>query len=414
MKLKHTLKTAIIGLKVNKARSFLTMLSIVIGIASIILIFSIGDGSEKLILDQLGGMGAETIVIRPGQEPKGPSEFAESIFQDSLKTKDIVALKKKENVPHLDKIAPSVIVPGNVSYKGETFKSTNFGWSAELMKEMFDAELEHGILFGEKEIRNKASVAIIGFDVKKELFSNENAIGKNIKLRGKNFKVVGVLSPRGQVSVFNIDKIVVVPYSTAQKYLLGIDHYHEIILKADSSENVEETVRDIKRTLRESHGITDPSKDDFFIVTQEGMVKQIGTILAVLTLFLATVVGIALIVGGVGVMNIMLVSVTERTKEIGLRKSLGATNKDILSQFLIEAFLLTVAGGILGVLLGLFLSFITAIILVNFVGLDWTFSFSFKAAILGIAVSGLIGIVFGIYPARKASRRSPIEALRYE
>jgi len=414
MKLKHTFKIAVTGLKVNKSRSLLTMLSIIIGIAAIILIFSIGEGSEKLILDELGGMGAETIVIRPGQEPKGPSDFAESLFQDSLKTRDVVALKKKENVPHLSQIAPSVIVPGSVSYRGETFKSNNFGWSAELMEEMFDVKLEAGVLFGEKEIRSKASVAIIGSEVKEELFGKEKAIGKNIKLKGKNFKVIGVLSSRGQVSVFNIDKLVVVPYSTAQKYLLGIDHYHEIILKADSTESVAETVRDIKRTLREIHGITDPSKDDFFIVTQEGMVDQIGTILTVLTLFLATVVGIALIVGGVGVMNIMLVSVTERTKEVGLRKSLGATDKDILTQFLIEAFLLTVSGGILGVLIGAFLSFIATIILVNFVGLDWSFSFSFGAAILGITVSGLIGIIFGIYPAKKASHKSPMEALRYE
>ncbi len=414
MKLLHSFQTSIIGLRVNKTRSLLTILGIVIGISSIILIFSIGKGAENLILDQLGGMGAETIVIRPGQEPKGPTDFAESLFQDSLTTKDIEALKRKENVPHLSQIAPAVIVPGSVSYRGETFKSFNFGWSAELMSEMYDAELESGIFFGEREIRNKSSVAIIGADVKEEFFPYEDPIGKNLKIKERNFKIVGVLAPRGSISGFNIDEVIVIPYSTAQKYLLGIDHYHEIILKADSPENVEVTVRDIEDTLREMHDITDPEKDDFFIVTQEGMVDQIGTILSILTIFLSAVVGIALVVGGVGVMNIMLVSVTERTKEIGLRKAIGATNKDIQTQFLFEAVLLTVSGGIIGVLIGALFSFLTAIVLTNFAGLDWSFTFSIGAALLGIVVSAGIGIVFGIYPAKKASQKSPIEALRYE
>jgi putative ABC transport system permease protein len=414
MKLKYSFKTSIIGLKVNKVRSFLTILGIVIGISSIILIFSIGKGAENLILDQLGGIGAETIIIRPGQEPKGLNDFAESIFQDSLKTRDVEALQRKENVPHLSQIAPAVIVPGSVSYKGETFKSTNFGWSAELMQEMYGAELETGIIFGEREIRSKASVAIIGSDVKDELFPYEDPLGKNIKIKERNFRVIGVLAPRGSISGFNIDQVVVIPYSTAQKYLLGIDYYNEIILKADSPENVDITVKDIEATLRETHGITDPDKDDFFVITQEGMVDQIGTILSVLTIFLSAVVGIALVVGGVGVMNIMLVSVTERTKEIGLRKAIGATNKDIMTQFLFESVILTVLGGIVGILIGASFSFLTSIILTNFADLDWSFSFSYGAAFLAIAVSAFIGLLFGIYPARKASHKSPIEALRYE
>lgn len=414
MHIKNIFKTSIIGLKVNRVRSLLTILGIVIGISSIILIFSVGKGAENLIVGQLGGLGAETIVIRPGQEPKGLNDFAESLFQDSLKTKDIEALQRKENVPHLSKIAPAVMVPGSVYYRGESFKSTNFGWSAELMQEMYGAELESGIVFGEREIRTKSSVAIIGSDVKNELFPYEDPIGKNIKIKDRNFKIVGVLAPRGSISGFNIDEVIVIPYSTAQKYLLGIDYYNEIILKADSPENVDVTVRDIENTLREMHDITDPSKDDFFVVTQAGMVEQIGVILNVLTIFLSAVVSIALVVGGVGVMNIMLVSVTERTREIGLRKAIGATNKDIMGQFLFEAILLTVSGGIVGVLVGAIFSFLTAIILTNFANLDWAFSFSFKAALLGVAVSAGIGIVFGIYPAKKASRKSPIEALRYE
>lgn len=415
MNLGHAFKTAIVGLRVNKVRTFLTILGIVIGISSIILIFSIGKGAESLIIDQLGGMGAETIVIRPGQEPKGPSDFAESIFSDSLKAKDIDALNKKVNVPHLKYIAPAVIVPGSVSYKGETFKSFNFGWSADLMESIFDAKLESGELFGEREIRNKESVAIIGQKVKDELFgAGESPLGKNVKIKGRNFRVIGILEPRGQVSTVNVDELVIIPYSTARVYLMGIDYYNEIIVQADSPENVQVTVDDIKKTLRESHEITDISKDDFFVVTQEGMVEQIGTILSVLTIFLSFVVGISLVVGGVGVMNIMLVSVTERTKEIGLRKAIGATNKDILSQFLFEAVILTVAGGVIGVALGASLAFVIAVALTTFFNLAWSFSFSIGAAALGIFVSAAIGIIFGIYPAQKASHKSPIDALRYE
>ncbi|MBI3671447.1 FtsX-like permease family protein [Candidatus Azambacteria bacterium] len=204
------------------------------------------------------------------------------------------------------------------------------------------------------------------------------------------------------------------PYSTAQTYLLGIDYYNEVMAKVEGPEFVAGTVEDIKSTIRENHNITDPKKDDFFVVTQEGLVSQISTIIGALTAFLSSVVAIALVVGGIGVMNIMLVSVTERTKEIGLRKALGATDKDILLQFLIEAIMLTAFGGIIGIISGAALSLIASYILREFMQLDWVFSFPFSAALLGFGVSALVGLVFGIYPARKASRKSPMEALRYE
>ncbi|MDD2935560.1 MAG: ABC transporter permease [Candidatus Pacebacteria bacterium] len=415
MQLKHLYKTSFTGLRTNKVRSLLTILGIVIGISSIILIFSLGKGVEGLITGELSGMGADTIVIRPGQQPTGLNDFSETLFSDSLKSRDVEALKKRSNVPHLAKIAPAIIVPGRVSYRGETFKPMIFGWTAELMTEMFGVEIESGDLFYESDIRSKASVAIIGSKVKEELFGNEeNVVGKNIKIKDRNFRVVGVLKPQGQVSSFNVDELVVLPYSTAQIYLMGIDHYHEIILKADAPENVSQTVEDIKDTLREMHDISDPTKDDFFVVTPEGMLEQIGNILDALTLFLSAVVGIALVVGGVGVMNIMLVSVTERTKEIGLRKAIGATNKDIMIQFLFESMMLTITGGVIGIVIGMSLSLITTIAILSFTTYAWSFSFPIGASILGIVVSGMIGIIFGIYPAKKASQKSPIEALRYE
>ena len=204
------------------------------------------------------------------------------------------------------------------------------------------------------------------------------------------------------------------PYTTAQLYLLGIDYFHEIIVKAESQEAVLRTVRDIELTLRENHGITDPEDDDFFVTTQEGIVEQVQIIIGSLTAFLSSVVAIALVVGGIGVMNIMLVSVTERTREIGLRKAVGATEGDILSQFLFEAVILTVVGGIIGIILGTGLSFLASFVLTAILGVTWIFVFPITAALLGLFVSGLVGLVFGLYPARQAARKSPIEALRYE
>lgn len=414
MKSSHIFKTAFASLQTNKLRSILTILGIVIGITAIMVVMSVGHSAENMILGEIGGMGAEIIVVRPGKEPQGPTDFAEMLFSDSLRTRDVEALKKKSNVPYLADIAPAVIVPGSVSYKGETFKGVTFGWTADLMASMFNIYPDEGIFFGENEIRQKATVAVIGAKVKKELFGDSDAIGEDIKIKNKTFKVIGTVAPVGQVSFFNVDDMILLPYSTAQSYLLGIDHYHEVVVMAQKAELVPATVQDIELTLREMHNITDPKKDDFFIVTQQGMVDQVKTIIGILTLFLSVVVAISLIVGGIGIMNIMFVSVTERTREIGLRKALGATKKDILLQFLIESVLLTSIGGIIGIFLGTIISFGASIGISKSLGSSAGFSFPLSATLLGLAVTAFVGLLFGIYPARKAANKDAIEALRFE
>jgi len=268
------------------------------------------------------------------------------------------------------------------------------------------------VLIGRK--RSKASIAVIGQNVREELFGDNEAVGQSISIKGRKFRVAGVFEPKGQIVFFNVDDLVVIPYTTANTYLTGKNHYTQILARAGSPERVDTMRQDIIFTLRELHNITDPEKDDFYVQTQQGLVEQVGSILGAFIAFLSLVVAIALVVGGVGVMNVMLVSVTERTKEIGLRKSLGATDKNILYQFLTESVILTVIGGIAGIILGTLLAYAASIGIKIFAGFDLGFSFPLMGAVLGIVVSGLVGLIFGIYPAREASKKSPIEAMQYE
>jgi putative ABC transport system permease protein len=255
---------------------------------------------------------------------------------------------------------------------------------------------------------------IIGSKIKDELFGNDDALGQKIKIKGKSFRVIGILSKKGQSTFLNFDEATIIPYTTAQQYIFGIKHFNRLVVETDDEANVDQTVQDIKTTLRNSHNITDPDKDDFFIETQAQAIEMVGTIMNVLTMFLTAVAAISLLVGGVGIMNIMLVSVTERTKEIGLRKALGATENDILTQFIVEAIILTATGGIVGILLGTSLSFLISVVLTKALGVGWLFAFPVQAALLGIGVAAFVGFVFGIYPAMRAARLHPVDALRYE
>lgn len=415
MILKYQFKTALTGLKTHKSRSALTILGIVIGITAIIFMMSVGAGAQDLILGQIQGLGSKTIVVIPGREPKGPTDpsVVETILSDSLKERDLRALREKSNVPTLTEVMPIVFGTASAVYEGETYRPTVFG-ASDLIAELFDLFPKEGVFFTEGDIKSRASVVVVGSKVVEELFGASDALGQRIKIKGRNFRIVGVLSKKGQVSFFNFDEAVIIPYTTAQQYIFGIKHFNRLIIQAESEEAISQTVRDIEITLRNSHNISDPDKDDFFVETQADLVERIGVITTIFTLFLVSVAAISLLVGGIGIMNIMLVSVTERTREIGLRKAVGATEKNILFQFLLETIILTAVGGVVGVVLGGGLSFIASLILSRVVSLGWTFSFPVSAALLGLGVSALVGLVFGLYPARQAARKSPIEALRYE
>ncbi len=408
----HTLKAAVKALSAHKTRSFLTILGIVIGITSIILVMSLGAGAQELILGQIEGLGSKTVVVVPGREPRGPSDSAQ-VFSDSLKERDLTALQSKANVPTAELVMPILMGGDTGTYLNETYRLTIFAGN-ELMPELFGFSVDNGVFFGAEDVRARADVVVLGSKVKNELFGDNEALGERIRIKGRNLRVIGVLDEQGSSSFVNFDEAALVPYTNAQQYIFGIKYFHRFFIRAESDATVERTVEDVEVTLRSLHNIDDPEKDDFFVSTQKDLAERIGTITTAFTFFLVAVASIALLVGGVGIMNIMLVSVTERTREIGLRKALGATEKDILRQFLAEAVMLTGFGGAVGVLLGAFLGFVIAMGISYGLKLDWSYSFPIGAAILGVGVAAVIGLVFGIYPAREAAKKSPMEALRYE
>lgn len=412
MSFKDSFITAIRGLHANRSRSALTILGIVIGITAIILIMAVGQGAQDLVLKEIQGIGSKTIAVVPGRQPSGLSDFAQ-IFTDSLTEKDLKALERKENVPNLKDVMPVVFGGESASYGRETYRLTIFG-ASPLISQIFDLQTEKGVFFSDDEVRNRANVIVIGDKVREELFGQNDALGERIRIRDQSFRIIGILPKKGQVSFFNFDEMAIVPYTTAQNYIFGIKYFHRFIIEADSEAVISRTVSDIKATLRESHNITDPDKDDFFIETQADLVERLNVITSVLTILLASIAAISLVVGGIGIMNIMLVSVSERTKEIGLRKAIGATNKDIMIQFLLESMILTIIGGLIGIFLGASFSFLISVILSQALSVEWNFVFPISAVILGVGVALFVGLVFGLYPARQASYKDPIESLRYE
>ncbi len=406
------LKMVYAAIMSRKARSFLTVLGIVIGVAGVITILSLGAGAQSLVLSQITKLGTNLIGVLPGKSNEtGPPAQAFGIQVTTLVQEDVVAMEDKTRVPHLTNVAGFVTGPATIVWRNQNI-DTNFVGTQAAYPTIQDVKIGEGRFFDEREELG-ANVVVLGYDIKDELFGGTNPIGEIVKIKNVPLQVIGVVARQGTVGFQNQDDQVFLPLNIGQQQLLGIKYIQFIRGKVDSPENVESTMADVTTILRERHRITDPDNDDFSVRNIADAIDTLTGVTDALKLFLVIMAAISLVVGGIGIMNIMLVTVAERTREIGLRKAVGATNLQIRNQFLIESSALTLSGGILGVFLGVIVSYLAAVG-ARLAGLDWVFVISPFSVFLAIGVSILTGIIFGIYPAIKAAKLNPIEALRYE
>ena len=414
MRLQDSLQTATRGLKHAKLRSFLTMLGIVIGIGSVILLMSIGSSAQQLILNQVKSIGSNLIFVIPGASKSGrfsSPASAQGIIIKTLIQSDLDALKRE---PSISKVTAEVRGQAKAVYGNNDETITYQGVTADFFP-VRNFNVSEGFTFTDSDVQSFNRVAVIGSALAETLFGARNPLGKVMRVGNISFSIIGILEKKG-LGPFGIDQdnIIIIPISVAQKQLLGIDYFNVIDVQANDAYTVDFVKSRVIAILRGGHSITNPDKDDFTVQTQEDALSILGNITSILQIFLTAVASISLIVGGIGIMNIMYVSVVERTREIGLRKAVGATNMDILQQFLWEAVILTLVGGLVGIFSGSLLTVLVYFGVTRFAGIDWVFSLPFSAVLLAAAVSTVIGVVFGIYPAYRASRLNPTEALRYE
>jgi len=394
----------------NKARAVLTMLGIVIGIASVILMLAVGNAAQDFIMSQVASFGSDLLFVRSGQGD-GKQLGPPTVTKQVITVKDFKKLKEQSWVRSVD---ADVFTSGVVDYESESLRAQIEGTS-ETGASIFSVDLEQGSYFTSDDVDSKSKVAVLGHDIAQDLFGAENPLGKSIKIQKQNYRVIGVLQTAGTRFFTNLDRQIYVPFSTLMTQL-NMEKLQFMSVKTGTVATNEAKER-IRIILRESHRIDNPtgdlSKDDFFIASQEDTAERAGMIGTILSVLLSSIASISLVVGGVGIMNIMYVTVTERTREIGLRKAIGARGQDILRQFLYEAIFLSVCAGILGIIVGMGFSWLGLQALAAYQK-GWSFNMPWSGAALGFGVSVAIGIVFGYFPARKAAKLNPIEALRYE
>ena len=392
------------AIRSNKVRAFLTTLGIIIGVAAVISLVSITGGAKNMIEGQLASLGANSLVVKSGKLTKS----GKTLFAGNLKPltgEDVDAIRNLEITRYVSPISNTTanVVSGNrnvftaVIGTGKDFVFIN------------DWFPEKGTFFNELDIRETALVCVLGRTVKENLFGSRNPVGKSVRIGKYTYRVIGVMSPIGPTpSGKDQDDIVLLPYTSVQKRLIGRKSLGRITISVNPDYDLAYARKEVEETLRRQHGIKEKDGDDFHVGTQQTQIKTIKNISRIMALLLGSIASISLVVGGIGIMNIMLVSVGERTREIGIRLAVGAKEKNILVQFLIESVLLSLAGGIIGTIVGILISKAAAAVT------GWPTQISVLAILVAFLFSALVGIVFGIYPARKAARLNPIDALRYE
>lgn len=404
MKWKNLIKVAFKSIMKNRMRSFLTMLGIIIGVGAVISLVSIGQGTQAEVENQINSLGSNLIMVMPGTSRMGGVSRGSSSI-NTLTMNDVDRLRKEATL--LKEVSPLVRAAGQVIAVGNNWSTIVEGVDPNYLK-IRDWEIEEGSFFSERDKRSRKKVAILGNSVVEELFGDQSPIGARIRIRNIPFTVIGVLKEKGQSMMGDQDDVILAPSTTVLYRMTEGKNIHMIYTSAISTEAMDEAGEEITRIMRKNHRLREGEDDDFRVRSQTEIIERVSSITGTLTMLLGAIAAVSLLVGGIGIMNIMLVSVTERTREIGIRMAIGARGNDVLVQFLIEAVLLSLVGGLLGIAFGLILAEGASSLMNMSVVYDPLITF------VAFFFSGAVGVFFGFYPARKASRMDPIEALRYE
>ena len=412
MNFANLLKIALRAILRNKTRALLTMLGIIIGISAVITMLSLGEGVKSGMTSEFASMGTNSIMVMPARQERGGVDMGNSVSK-SLDDKDLAALEK--NCPHVAFFSPSVSAGAQMVYGSRNHSGSVQGCSPAYLT-INNYSLERGLMFTEQDVKVYSKVCVVGKTVVEKLFPDgTNPVGKTIRFGNIPLKVIGILKEKGQGSFGNdADDIVLVPYTTVQKRFLGINYFQMLEASAVSQAASEIAATEISRSLRNTHGIDSPDNDDFEVMTMDELMTSMDSMMSMLTLLLTAIASISLVVGGIGIMNIMYVTVTERTREIGLRMSIGARQRDIMLQFLLESVVLSLIGGLIGIVLGILLSYGLVTIIRSGGEMPITFILSYSAIVTSFIVCVAVGVFFGWYPAKKAANLDPIQALRYE
>jgi putative ABC transport system permease protein len=406
MNLTNLFKIAIRALVRNKMRAFLTMLGIIIGVGSVIAMLAIGEGSKQKIRSQMSSMGTNLVMVMPNMQRRaGVSLGASSSMV--LKYSDVVALRNEATA--ISEVSPEVSASGQVIYSNQNTQTTIYGVSEEYLS-IRKLEIGSGRIFNSNEVKSMAKVCLLGQTVVDNLFgAGADPVGLSIRIKSLPFQIIGVLKDKGESGMGqDQDDIILAPYTTVQRRLAAIDYLNGIYASAVSEEKSGVAIAEVEEILRKTHKLQESQENDFRVMSQSELLETVSTVTDILTYLLGAIAGISLLVGGIGIMNIMLVSVTERTREIGLRMSIGGRGKDILRQFLVESMVMSILGGIFGVIFGYLLAKIGGTLMSSPIVV------TMKSVMLAFIVCFAIGVFFGWYPAKKAANLNPIDALRYE